>query len=68
MRIEDSSGRVLLNRTLSAGESVSLNGVAPFKVVLGFAPGVQMQVDGRTFDFASYVNASQTARFSVPAN
>lgn len=66
-RIEDTQGRVLLNRVLQAGERETLSGEPPYQVVIGYAPGVVMSFAGEPFDFKPFVTSTATARFSVPA-
>lgn len=66
-RVEDANGRVLINRVLQSGERPEFSGQAPYSVVLGYAPGVELQYDGQPVDISAYVSASSTARFTVPA-
>lgn len=64
VKVTDASGNVLLDRTLRAGESVSLSGVLPLAVVANRANLIQVQVRGQAFDLAS-VTKNNTARFEV---
>ena len=64
IKVTDASGKVLLDRTLRAGESVSLSGVLPLAVVANRANLIQVQVRGQDFDLAS-VTKNNTARFEV---
>jgi cytoskeleton protein RodZ len=62
--IRDARGERLLYKTVPAGETRIVEGVAPFRVFLGNAQGVKIQVDGRPFDFSSSVRGV-FARFTV---
>jgi len=62
--IRDARGERLLYKTVPAGEERVVEGVAPFRIFLGNAQGVKMQVDGRPFDFSSSVRGV-FARFTV---
>lgn len=66
LQVTDASGRVLLSRTLSAGESVPLTGKAPFRLIVGRAELVSISYQGAK---QAYPAAMQTglARLSVPA-
>ena len=64
IKVTEAGGKVLLDRTLRAGESVSLSGVLPLAVVANRANLIQVQVHGQDFDLAS-VTKNNTARFEV---
>lgn len=66
LQVTDASGRVLLSRTLTAGESVPLTGKAPFRLIVGRAELVSIAYQGVN---QPYPTAMQTglARLSVPA-
>lgn len=64
-RIDDASGKTLLNGLMRAGDKQTLNGVAPFKVFLGNAPGVKATVNGKSLDLTKYTAANNTARLSI---
>lgn len=64
IKVTDASGAVVLDRTLRAGESVSLSGVLPLAVVASRANVIQVQVRGQAFDLASVTN-NNIARFEV---
>lgn len=66
-RVEDSSGRSLLSGVISAGETRVLEGIPPYAVFLGNAPGVSVRYRGQPVDFQAFVKDNATARFSVPA-
>ncbi|CDS49103.1 hypothetical protein [Polaromonas sp. CG9_12] len=64
IKVTDASGTVVLDRTLSAGESVSLSGTLPLAVVASRANLIQVQVRGQAFDLANFTK-NNTARFEV---
>lgn len=64
IKVTDASGAVVLDRTLRAGESVSLSGVLPLVVVASRSNVIQVQVRGQAFDLAS-VTKNNIARFEV---
>jgi cytoskeleton protein RodZ len=47
-----------------AGDQLSLNGTAPFDVILGFAQGVSIELNGNRFDHSPYTR-SGVARFRL---
>lgn len=63
-RIEDANGRLLVLETVNAGRKLQLQGVAPFKVFLGYAPGVLIYYNGTLFSHADY-HRGDLARFRV---
>lgn len=67
-RVDDASGKTLLNGLMRAGDKQNLSGVAPFTVFLGNAPGVKASANGKSVDLAKYTAANNTARFSLSGN
>jgi len=63
-QVEDATGRVLVYGTINPGRKLQLHGVAPFKVFLGYAPGVLVYYNGTLFSHAAY-QRGELARFSV---
>ena len=63
-QVEDARGRMLVYETVAAGRKLQLQGVAPFKVYLGYAPGVQVYYNGTLFPHADY-HRGDLARFKV---
>ena len=49
----------------NAGTGRSLTGPPPFQVFLGRASGVEVSVDGRSFDIPDSARRGNTARFRV---
>ena len=64
-RVDDASGKTLLNGLMRSGERQNLTGTAPFTVFLGNAPGVRAELNGKSVDLAKYTAANNTARFTL---
>lgn len=67
-RVDDASGKTLLNGLMRSGEKQNLSGAAPFTVFLGNAPGVKAAVNGKNVELAKYTAANNTARFTLSGN
>jgi cytoskeleton protein RodZ len=52
IEVRDARGAKLLSRHVQAGESLALDGVAPFSLRIGNAPGVQLSYKGQAIDLA----------------
>jgi len=65
VEVFDVAGNELHVGLARAGEIVDLGGQAPFSVLLGYAPGVSLEFNGRRFDPARY-SRSGVARFTLP--
>ena len=65
-RVDDATGKMVINGLIHAGEVVTLSGTAPFKVFLGNAPGVRVEQAGKTLDIAQFTSDNKTARFAWP--
>ncbi|HEY0634408.1 MAG TPA: RodZ domain-containing protein [Gammaproteobacteria bacterium] len=63
-QVEDANGRVLAYEVVRPGRKLELRGVAPFKVFLGYAPGVLVYYNGKLFPHADY-QRGDLARFRV---
>lgn len=64
-RVDDASGKTLLNGLMRAGDRQTLSGAAPFTVFLGNAPGVRVDLNGKSVDLTKYTAANNTARFTL---
>lgn len=62
--IRDARGNKLIYETVPAGREIPLEGLAPFSVFLGNADGVEVQVEGKPFDFSGS-KRGLTARFKI---
>lgn len=64
VEVRDATGERLLYRLANAGESRTLQGKAPFQLVLGNAPAVRVELNGSQVDVAAHTTG-RTARFAV---
>ena len=55
----------LMYGILTSGTPRKLQGVAPFSVVLGAAPGIEATLNGSIVDFSPLIRKSNTARFVI---
>lgn len=62
--ISDSAGRDLAYGLIKAGRTLKLQGEAPFRVFLGYAPGVEVYYNGELFEHAPF-QRRDVARFRV---
>lgn len=60
----DANGKIVLRRTLAAGEVVGASGALPLKVIVGRADAIQVEIRGKVFD-ANAVAKDNVARFEV---
>ena len=65
IEVYDAGGKRIYYDLAPAGGSLELSGAGPLQVFLGNAPGVSIQVDGTSFDVASYTRPDNTARFKL---
>lgn len=64
----DANGERLLYGLFKAGSRRKLRGTSPFKVVLGYAPGVKIAINGEPYDHSLRIRrGSQSARFTLYA-
>ncbi len=66
-QVADAHGRLLLDGLQGAGASRSVSGTAPLRVVLGNAPAVALEVNGRPASLAAVTRRRGDAHFSVDA-
>ena len=64
IEVYDSGHNTLCKRLVNGGEELTLNGIGPFSVLLGYAPGVEVRFNGKAFDPGPYTNAG-IARFKL---
>jgi len=64
IKIQDSANKVMYMDTARPGERVDLSGEAPFSVILGYSPGVQVTFNGKQFNTEPYSIAG-VARFTL---
>jgi cytoskeleton protein RodZ len=63
--IRDRAGKRLIYRTVLSGQTLVVDGAAPLRVFFGYAPGVEMTVDGEPLDFSAHVRGGVFARFDI---
>lgn len=63
--IDDDNDRLLYGM-FKAGDRKEVVGEPPYRIALGFAPGVKLYYEGKPLDFSSKVSGDTTARFTVP--
>jgi len=64
--VTEKSGKVLVRKVYQPGEETSVEGVAPFSLVIGHAPKVHLFYQGKPVDLAPYVGAnSDVARLTL---
>lgn len=64
VEVRDATGERLMYRLATAGETRTVQGQAPFRLVLGNAPAVQVELNGSPVDVAVHTQG-RTARFST---
>lgn len=62
--VVDADGKRLMSSTGRAGQVRNFKGSPPFKVRIGYAPGVRVDYNGKPFDFSSSIH-KDTARFTL---
>lgn len=62
--IRDSTGKRLIRELGFKGAEKQITGVAPFQVLLGYGPGVELEYNGKPYDFSEYQNR-KVARFTL---
>ncbi len=65
--VTDATGRRRVARVVPADSELELEGLAPMRLVLGNAAGVEVRVSGRTYDFTPFVSGN-IARFTLDAD
>ncbi len=64
LTVRDAQGKQLINRTLTSGETVKLDGEVPLSVTVGRKDAVTVTVRGEPFDIKS-LSKTSVARFQV---
>jgi cytoskeleton protein RodZ len=67
VRVEDSSGKLLMSGMIQSGDHQVVTGKPPYSIFVGNAPGVSLQYQGQPIDLTPYTKSNATARLSVPA-
>lgn len=66
VEVRDARGKELVYSLVAAGAERRVQGQGPFRVFLGFAPGVEVSVNGEPVPLANRIRADNTARFQTP--
>jgi cytoskeleton protein RodZ len=66
IRVEDATGRNLLDGLQRAGTALELEGEPPFDTFLGNAPGVRITYQDRAVDLGPHTRRNRTAALKVP--
>jgi cytoskeleton protein RodZ len=65
VEIYDGQEKRLYYRLVKGGESLTLAGAAPFRVLLGYAKDVAIEYNGRPFDERPFIHPQGLARFTL---
>jgi cytoskeleton protein RodZ len=65
VEVRDATGRRLIRSLGLAGGTKEVEGVAPFQVLIGYGPGVELDYNGEPFDFSKYQGRQEVARFTL---
>ncbi|MCF1427687.1 MAG: DUF4115 domain-containing protein [Shewanella sp.] len=65
MKVTDATGKALINGLKEAGRSMTVNGTAPFSLIIGAPQVVTLQYNGDNVSLADYP-VGKVARFSLP--
>lgn len=64
--IKDATGKPLVRSLGLAGATKEVKGIAPFEVIIGYGPGVEIKYNGKVFDFSQFQGKKQpVARFTL---
>ena len=66
LQVSDKNGKVLIGQVVDANSTHQFSGAAPYKVILGYTPGVSIQFAGK--DIAIEQNKKRTAVMIVGGN
>ena len=58
LEVSDASGKVLVSALQPTGSRQALAGRAPFTLVVGNAPGVQVEYQGKAVDLSPYTRGN----------
>jgi cytoskeleton protein RodZ len=63
--VKEGNTKSLIYDLVHKGEVITLYGKAPVNIFLGDGTGVELSVDGKSYDFASHINTKKIAKFVV---
>ncbi|HDP88928.1 MAG TPA: helix-turn-helix domain-containing protein [Thioalkalivibrio sp.] len=65
VEVYDANRQQLLYGLFKGGEQRTVQGTAPFRVMLGYAPGVEVRINGEYYDHLTRVRGNNTVRFNI---
>lgn len=65
VEMTDATGERVFYDLGEAGETHTVQGTPPFKVLLGYSPGVSIEYNGVPFDQSRFTNRNNVARFTL---
>lgn len=65
VEVTDATGAQVFYALGEAGETRTVQGEPPFKVLLGYSPGVSIEYNGVAFDQSRFASRSNVARFTI---
>jgi cytoskeleton protein RodZ len=65
VEVTDASGQRIFYDLGEAGETRTAQGTPPFKVLLGYSPGVSIEYNGSPFDKSRFTGRNNVARFTI---
>ena len=65
MQVRDSAGQVVLSRTLTARETVQLEGTPPLRITIGNARATELHFRGKAVDLAPNTDRYNVARLEL---
>ncbi|MES1937546.1 helix-turn-helix domain-containing protein [Salinisphaera hydrothermalis] len=67
VRVTDANGNRMASGIFKPGDSKEFNGKPPYKITLGYAPGVKVTIGGQSVDVASQTSGGGIAHLTVDA-
>lgn len=64
VEVKDGAGNRLFYDLMAPGDAQSIEGVPPFDILLGYAPGIIVEYNGKRVDYSAYAHQDM-ARFRV---
>ncbi|HKJ21483.1 MAG TPA: helix-turn-helix domain-containing protein [Gammaproteobacteria bacterium] len=68
VEVTDATGQRVFFDLGKAGDTRTIHGAPPFKVLLGYSPGVSIEYNGKPFDQSSFTGHNNVARFTMGSN
>ncbi len=68
VQIRDRTGKTLLIGLFPGGGIQIVKGIPPFQIVLGNAPAIVMEINGKSINISHYIRVNHTAHFTLTGN